>query len=157
MSNSAWTVAHQAPQSMEFSRQEYWNGLPSSSPGDLPDLGIEPWSPALQAILYRLSYQRSPTFVQAPRQTQETIHSPSKAHREAKPPSPGCGPISQVSCMRKPSGTIVEGQFPDVALSPHATCFLATIQQAFMLGTKALRLGGNECELTDVWVILSHP
>ena len=86
VSNSAWTVAHQAPQSMEFSRQEYWNGLPSSSPGDLPDLGIEPWSPALQAILYRLSYQRSPTFVQAPRQTQETIHSPSKAHREAKPP-----------------------------------------------------------------------
>ena len=35
--------------SMKFSRQRYWNGLPFSSPGDLPDSGIEPWSPALQA------------------------------------------------------------------------------------------------------------
>ena len=44
-----WTVAHQAPQSMEFSRQEYWSGLPFPSPGDLPNLGIKPGSPALQA------------------------------------------------------------------------------------------------------------
>ena len=44
-----WTVAHQAPQSMEFSRQEYWSGLPFPSPGDLPNPGIEPGSPALQA------------------------------------------------------------------------------------------------------------
>ena len=44
-----WTVAYQAPQSMGFSRQEYWSGLPFPSPGDLPDPGIEPWSPALQA------------------------------------------------------------------------------------------------------------
>ena len=44
-----WTVAHQAPRSMKFSRQEYWSGLPFSSPGDLPDPGIEPRSPALQA------------------------------------------------------------------------------------------------------------
>ena len=44
-----WTVAHQAPLSMEFSRQEYWSGLPSLSPGDLPEPGIEPRSPALQA------------------------------------------------------------------------------------------------------------
>ena len=44
-----WTVAHQAPPSMEFSRQEYWNGLPFPSPGDLPNPGIEPGSPTLQA------------------------------------------------------------------------------------------------------------
>ena len=44
-----WTVAYQAPQSMEFSRQEYWSGLPFPSPGSLPDPGIEPGSPALQA------------------------------------------------------------------------------------------------------------
>ena len=44
-----WTVAHQAPLSMGFSRQEYWSGLPFPSPGDLPDPGIEPGSPALQA------------------------------------------------------------------------------------------------------------
>ena len=41
-----WTVAHQAPPSMEFSRQEYWSGLPFPSPGDLPNPGIEPSSPA---------------------------------------------------------------------------------------------------------------
>ena len=44
-----WTVAHQAPLSMGFSRQEYWSGLPFPSPGDLPDPGIKPRSPALQA------------------------------------------------------------------------------------------------------------
>ena len=44
-----WTVAHQAPTSMGFSRQEYWSGLPFPSPGDLPDPGIEPRSPAFQA------------------------------------------------------------------------------------------------------------
>ena len=44
-----WTVAYQAPQSMESSRQEYWSGLPFPSLGYLPDPGIEPRSPALQA------------------------------------------------------------------------------------------------------------
>ena len=44
-----WTVACQAPPFMEFSRQEYWSGLPFPSPGDLPNLGIEPRSPTLQA------------------------------------------------------------------------------------------------------------
>ena len=42
-------LPHQAPLSMGFSRQEYWSGLPFPSPGDLPDPGIEPRSPALQA------------------------------------------------------------------------------------------------------------
>ena len=42
-----WTVAYQAPLSMGFSRQERWSGLPFPSPGDLPDPGIEPRSPAL--------------------------------------------------------------------------------------------------------------
>ena len=42
-----WTVAHQAPLSMGFSRQEYWSGLPFPSPGDLPNPGIEPGSPTL--------------------------------------------------------------------------------------------------------------
>ena len=46
---TSWTVACQAPLSMEFPRQEYWNRLPFPSPGDLPDSGIEPASPALQA------------------------------------------------------------------------------------------------------------
>ena len=44
-----WTVAHKAPLSMGFSRQEYWSGLPFPSPGDLPNPGIKPRSPALRA------------------------------------------------------------------------------------------------------------
>ena len=44
-----WTGAHQAPLSIRFSRQEYWSGLPFPSPGDLPDPGIKPRTPALQA------------------------------------------------------------------------------------------------------------
>ena len=43
-----WTVAYQDPPSMGFSRQECWSGLPFPSPGDLPDPGIKPESPALQ-------------------------------------------------------------------------------------------------------------
>ena len=46
---TSWTVAHQAPLSMGFSRQEYWSGLPFPSPGDLPDPGIVLGSPALPA------------------------------------------------------------------------------------------------------------
>ena len=43
-----WIIAHQASLFMEFSRQEYWSGLPFPSPGDLPNPGIEPGSPALR-------------------------------------------------------------------------------------------------------------
>ena len=45
-----WIVAHQAPLSMEFSRQEYWSELPFSSPGDLSDPEIEPESSAIPAL-----------------------------------------------------------------------------------------------------------
>ena len=44
-----WTVVRQASPSMGFSRPEYWSGLPFPSPGDLPDPGMEPGSPALRA------------------------------------------------------------------------------------------------------------
>ena len=47
--DTPWTVARQATGPLEFPRQEYWRGLPFPSPGDLPDLGIQPGSPALQA------------------------------------------------------------------------------------------------------------
>ena len=53
------TVAHQAPLSMEFSRQECWSGLLFPSLGSLPNPGIEPGSPALQADSYHLSHQGS--------------------------------------------------------------------------------------------------
>ena len=51
-----WTVALQAPLLMEFSWQEYWKRLPHPPPGDLPDPGIEPMSPALQVNALPLSY-----------------------------------------------------------------------------------------------------
>ena len=47
-----WTVDHQAPLSMGFPRQEYWNGLPFSSPRDLPDPGIESVSPELAGSFF---------------------------------------------------------------------------------------------------------
>ena len=49
LSATPWTVASQVPRSMGFFRQEYWRGLSFPSPGDLPNPGIEPQSPALQA------------------------------------------------------------------------------------------------------------
>ena len=55
-----WTVACQAPLSMGFPRQEYWNGLPFPSPGDLSDSGIEHVSPALQADSLPLSHLGRP-------------------------------------------------------------------------------------------------
>ena len=64
-----WTVAHQAPQSMGFSRQVYWSGLPCLPPGHLLDPGIEPASsvsPALQADSLPLSHQGSPVNVELP-------------------------------------------------------------------------------------------
>ena len=62
------SVAHQAPLSIGFSRQEYWSGLPCPSLEDLPDPGIEPVSPvapALQADSSMLSHQGKPYFDQA--------------------------------------------------------------------------------------------
>ena len=50
-----WTVAHQAPLSMGFSRQEYWSGLPCSPPGDLPNPGLNPGLMHCRWILYLLS------------------------------------------------------------------------------------------------------
>ena len=55
-----WTVARQAPLSMGFSRQEYWSGLPCPPPEDLPNPGIEPESPELQADSLRLSHPEAP-------------------------------------------------------------------------------------------------
>ena len=46
-----WTVAHQAPLSMEFFLQEYWSGLPFPTPEDLPNVGVKPTSPSLAGRL----------------------------------------------------------------------------------------------------------
>ena len=57
LSVTAWTVARQAPLSVAFSRQEHWSGLPFCSPVDLPNIGIQPMSPALQVSSLLLSHQ----------------------------------------------------------------------------------------------------
>ena len=54
-----WTVAHQAPPSMGFSRQGYWSGVPFHSPGDCPNTGIKPGSPALQVDAIWYSQKKS--------------------------------------------------------------------------------------------------
>ena len=58
------TVTHQSPLSMEFSRQEYCNGLPCPPPGDLPDPGIEPRSPALQVYSLPAEPQECPRILE---------------------------------------------------------------------------------------------
>ena len=65
-----WTVARQAPLSMEFSRQEYWSGLPIASLKDLPHPGIEPESlasPALAGRFFTTAPPRKPPNVDSPR------------------------------------------------------------------------------------------
>ena len=58
-------VAHQAPPYMEFSRQEYWSGLPFPSPGDLPDPGIECGPPAMQADALLSEPPGNPIIIQS--------------------------------------------------------------------------------------------
>ena len=60
LSVTLWAAACQAPLSMEFSRQEGWDGLPFPPPGDLPDPGIEPASPALADVLFITEPLRKP-------------------------------------------------------------------------------------------------
>ena len=58
-----WTIAHQAPLSMGFSRQEHWSGWPFPSPGDLPDARTKPGAPALQADSFPSELPGKPTVV----------------------------------------------------------------------------------------------
>ena len=69
-----WTVACQASLSMGFSRQEHWSGLPCPLPGDLPDPGIEPGSPALQADSLPLSHWGSLSRQSGVLKSQKKMH-----------------------------------------------------------------------------------
>ena len=64
-SATPWTVARQAPLSMGFSRQEYWSGLPCPPPGALPNPGIEPGAPALQADFLPAEPPEKPKLTQS--------------------------------------------------------------------------------------------
>ena len=59
---TTWTGAHQAPLSMEFSRQEYWSGLPLPTPGNLPNPGIEPVSSALAGRFFTTEALEKPVY-----------------------------------------------------------------------------------------------
>ena len=59
-----WTVARQAPLSMGILQARIWSALPCPPPGDLPNPGIKPRSPALQVILYHLSHRGSPRILE---------------------------------------------------------------------------------------------
>ena len=76
------TIAHKAPLSMEFSRQEYWSGLPFPSPKDLPNPGVEPGSSALQADSLLSEPRQSLFGVQVWKEDLETCHSISKCAKQ---------------------------------------------------------------------------
>ena len=84
-----WTVARQAPLSMEFPRQEYWNGLPFPSPGDLPDPGIKLGSSALQA-----DSARSPMNMSSVQFSCSVVSDSLRPHelQHARPPCPSPTP-----------------------------------------------------------------
>ena len=130
-----WTVAHQTPLSMVFSRQEYWSGLPCPSPGDLPDPGIEPMSPALAGRFLTTGPPCMPNQTgggghlipgwpvhgmvhvcfrmvsQALRWFQHSELRNTKTKRESGVGSePGCGGSS---CGRRVQGAVLSGQRPE--------------------------------------------
>ena len=72
-----WTVDHQTPLSMEFSRQEYWSGLLFPTAGDLPDPGIEPTPLTLAGRLLPLCYRGAPTYVCGASQVALVVKNPS--------------------------------------------------------------------------------
>ena len=95
-----WTVARQAPLSMGFSRQEYWSGVPFPSPGDLPNLGIEPASRIAFTggqILYHQHHLGKPLVSQA---GEDGNQEPSQVL--VAPSSPGCA-RSLLAATLKPS------------------------------------------------------
>ena len=86
-----WTVAHQAPPSIGFSRQQYWSGLPFPSPGDLPNPGIEPGFPALEADALT-SEPPGKTLVQ--KDTHPSDHS-STIYNSQTGKQPNCSPADE--------------------------------------------------------------
>ena len=105
-----WTVAHQALLSMEFPRQEYWSGLSFPSPGDLPDSGIEPGSPALAGRFFTTEPPGKPTGLLGSHSACHTgpQHSPSLPVATWPGPEPlgsrsrGLGNLARRSRMAQP-------------------------------------------------------
>ena len=106
-----WTAVCQAPLSMEFSRQEYWSGLPFPTPGDLPDPGIEPASPALAGGFFTAEPLWKPqqglacTVAQTPglEGTRNTFHQEERRGSEAQLSS-SQAPSMHFHCLYIPGG-----------------------------------------------------
>ena len=115
-----WTVAHQAPPSMEFSRQEYWSGLPFPSPGNLPDPGMEPRSPSLGADALPSEPPGNPTWLKGgiknkinqscqkqskPNRTQRRENNSVRTLQNAGPSAASLGRGSCSACRSSTRGT----------------------------------------------------
>ena len=114
-----WTVASQAPLSMGFSRQEYWSELPFPSPGDLPDLGIELRSPALQADSLPIELHRKPKdYGETSNDLRPTLKtltlSVALSNKLLLLPPPN---MYQISCSEK-----FRGRGPHTTLAPDVHC-----------------------------------
>ena len=92
------TVAHQDPLPMRFSRQEHWNGLPFPSPGDRPDPGVEPGSPALRAD--SLPSEPPGKATQAGLLPCRALHAPCRKHSFLHPVHPSISPQTVASESR---------------------------------------------------------
>ena len=97
-----WTVAYQAPPSMEFSRQKYWSGLPLPSPGDLSDPGIEPRSPTLQADDLPSELPGKPTLSLVSLSRFNLYIYINSIPGSGRSPREGNGYTPQYSCLEKP-------------------------------------------------------
>ena len=117
-----WTAAHQVPLSMRLSRQGYWSGSPFPSPGDLPNPGIEPRSPALQADSLLTEPREEPKQIH--RGDQKVHRGWDDTHRKSTGISAGRGvgagssPAPPPSPMRKAGRCFVELQEQPLPRTP---------------------------------------
>ena len=121
-----WTVAHKAPLSMGFSRQEYWSGLPCLSPGDFPNPGTEPRSPTLQVGSLPSELPGKPIFLP----TFPRLYSCCCWSYPPKPPfSPACDlPSSHLISCQCPAHCSTHNNIKLLtAPHPHSTILLRAI------------------------------
>ena len=120
LSDSAtlWTVAHQAPLSKGFPRQEHWSGLPFPSPGDLPNPGIEPTSPALQADSLSLSHQGGPLHRIMHTCEAASVISNSLRHMDCSPPGSSVHRYSPSKNTGVGCHALLQGTFPTQGSNP---------------------------------------
>ena len=130
-----WTVACQAPPSIGFCRQEYWSGLLFPSPGDLPDPGIEPGSPTLQADSLPSAPPGKPNMKGTSHQIYET-----QMHFHQKP-EPPCGRDGALPCRRWI-------HWPRGCTHPAAPVILGADRTRLCLGSALRTVGANDA----VWL-----